>query len=249
MALRSSIIHKFVDLSKKFPVLSQKAFIDQCQEFGAKNNHEAESIQKQYRDMFPISQDKVFINPELFGDFMKVAKGKTPFSIKEINSSVANLMKEIDFIEREMQSRGLTEETFDELQEKVHKELLMKSSLGFGGLLSGVGFYWYLVYVAASWDLMEPVTYFTGSAFLCLGFYWWQATHSEFEYANIKDYFSQKATKKFSKQMDFNVDDYRSMVADLNKKHVKVKELVELLHEDPAIASTLWRLNEGLYEE
>ena len=30
-------------------------------------------------------------------------------------------------------------------------------------LVSGVGFYVYLVFVELSWDIMEPVTYFTGS--------------------------------------------------------------------------------------
>jgi len=47
--------------------------------------------------------------------------------------------------------------------------LLQASWVGFAGLGAGVGFYWWLVYDFMSWDIMEPVTYFTGAFFAIVG--------------------------------------------------------------------------------
>ncbi len=36
-------------------------------------------------------------------------------------------------------------------------------------LTAGVGFYGYLTFVELSWDIMEPITYFTGTAVTVVG--------------------------------------------------------------------------------
>jgi hypothetical protein len=36
-------------------------------------------------------------------------------------------------------------------------------------LTAGVGFYFYLAFIELSWDIMEPITYFTGTAISIVG--------------------------------------------------------------------------------
>ena len=40
-------------------------------------------------------------------------------------------------------------------------------------LLGGVGYLWQLTYYELSWDIMEPVTYFIGSSFAIVAYFWW----------------------------------------------------------------------------
>lgn len=67
---------------------------------------------------------------------------------------------------------------------------------GFGGLTGVFGLYLYLTYVELSWDIMEPVSYFTGGAVVTLAYAWWCATKKEYEYENIYQHFLQKRQKK-----------------------------------------------------
>jgi Mitochondrial calcium uniporter len=77
------------------------------------------------------------------------------------------------------------------------------------GLTTGIGLYGYLSFVELNWDIMEPITYITGTGIslvgpfprLCFtaiaslsaypgcfrvaGFWFWLATASEFEYSNM----------------------------------------------------------------
>jgi Mitochondrial calcium uniporter len=61
------------------------------------------------------------------------------------------------------------------------------------GILAGAGGYWYLVYVHFSWDIMEPVTFFTGLGVSTSGYAWWMATNKAYEYSNVYDFFLQRA--------------------------------------------------------
>jgi len=49
-------------------------------------------------------------------------------------------------------------------------------------MTAGVGFYAYLTFDYLSWDIMEPVTYFTGEAVVLLAYFWWLSTNTEFQY-------------------------------------------------------------------
>lgn len=56
------------------------------------------------------------------------------------------------------------------------------TTASFVAMTAGVGFYAYLTFDYLSWDIMEPVTYFTGEAVVLLAYFWWLATNTEFEY-------------------------------------------------------------------
>jgi hypothetical protein len=59
-------------------------------------------------------------------------------------------------------------------------------------LVGGFGLYFWLSFIHFSWDIMEPVTYFTGLSVSIVGYTWWSVTNQEYEYSNIYDYFYQK---------------------------------------------------------
>jgi hypothetical protein len=64
-----------------------------------------------------------------------------------------------------------------------------------GGVTAGALYYFYLVYVAVGWDVMEPVTYFTAAGISTLGYAWWMVTNHDHEHAGMRDYFHKLAIK------------------------------------------------------
>ncbi|CAM9441598.1 unnamed protein product, partial [Phaeothamnion confervicola] len=65
-----------------------------------------------------------------------------------------------------------------------------------GGVVAGAGSYWYLAYVHFSWDIMEPVTFFTGLGISTIGYAWWAFTNSDYEYGNIYDLCLARSKRK-----------------------------------------------------
>ncbi|CAB1114232.1 unnamed protein product [Ectocarpus sp. CCAP 1310/34] len=56
-------------------------------------------------------------------------------------------------------------------------------------VVSGAGGYWYLSYVYLSWDIMEPVTFFTALGVSTLSYAWWMFTNKDLQHSNIFDFF------------------------------------------------------------
>src|SRR3546814_4856005 len=61
---------------------------------------------------------------------------------------------------------------------------------------SGFGLYWYLVYELFSWDIMEPITFFTGLAVSGASYAWWSWTNRSSENESIHEYFLERSQLK-----------------------------------------------------
>lgn len=64
------------------------------------------------------------------------------------------------------------------------------------GVAGGAASYWYLAYIHFSWDIMEPVTFFTGLGVSTIGYMWWMLTNEAYEYGNIYNYMVSRSKKK-----------------------------------------------------
>lgn len=80
-----------------------------------------------------------------------------------------------------------------------------------GATAGGIGLYWYLCYDLFSWDIMEPVTYFTGLGVSIISFGWWMMTDKDFEYDGMYDFFFQKSLKKRLEKANFDFDTYNDL--------------------------------------
>lgn len=62
----------------------------------------------------------------------------------------------------------------------------------------------YATYILLSWDIMEPITCLFGIFDIALAYYFWLATHSEFDYFNLK---ARYIRKKFLSKENLSVLD------------------------------------------
>ena len=58
-------------------------------------------------------------------------------------------------------------------EEQAERAVMYARWGGAVGLLGGVAYLWRLTYYELSWDIMEPVTYFIGSSFAIVAYFWW----------------------------------------------------------------------------
>ena len=94
----------------------------------------------------------------------------------------------------------------------VHERILARARTvanvwtwgGFGALLAGTGFYWWLSYVYFSWDIMEPVTYFTAGFFSIVGFWWYLFSNTDYEYENLYAVVRARSVRKQREKAGFD---------------------------------------------
>lgn len=86
------------------------------------------------------------------------------------------------------------------LRKELHNAAMRHSnmvSLGLSTSLVGTfGLYFWLSFIHFSWDIMEPVTYFSGFGASIIGYTWWSITNQEYEYENVYDFFYKKKLRK-----------------------------------------------------
>lgn len=68
------------------------------------------------------------------------------------------------------------------------------------GLVGTFGLYSWLSFVHLSWDIMEPVTYFTALGVTIAGTFWFNLTRREYEYQNVYDVLYQRRKQKLYRQ-------------------------------------------------
>ena len=100
------------------------------------------------------------------------------------------------------------ERTIDEHEARAKFATSAKIWSFTGATAAGIGLYWYLCYELFSWDIMEPVTYFTGLGVSIVSFGWWMMTDKDFEYDGMYDFFFQKSLKRRLEKANFDFDTY-----------------------------------------
>ncbi|KDO25904.1 hypothetical protein SPRG_08845 [Saprolegnia parasitica CBS 223.65] len=91
-----------------------------------------------------------------------------------------------------------------ELDHMAHKRVRVYCYLSSLGLVGSFGLYAWLSFIHFSWDIMEPVTYFTGFGVSIVGYTWWTFTQKEYDYENIYDYLFQGRRKKLYARAAFD---------------------------------------------
>lgn len=96
-------------------------------------------------------------------------------------------------------------------------------------LVGTFGLYFWLSFIHFSWDIMEPVTYFTGFGMSVVSYAWWSVTNQEYEYENIYDYFYKKKLRKLVASAKFDQPRLDLVAATLDQHQRKLAELEQVL--------------------
>ena len=117
----------------------------------------------------------------------------------------ARLDKQLRSLEE--QRARVTAELSPHLQLRKAIDGAAKKAVGLGmwgltGLsFGGFGLYWYLVYELFSWDIMEPITFFTGLGLSTASYAWWSWTNRDSANESIQEYFLEKSqAKRYKRQ-------------------------------------------------
>lgn len=123
-----------------------------------------------------------------------------------------------------------------ELDTRARRHVNAMTWVGFGSLSSMIGLKWYLTYVYFSWDIMEPVTYFSGATVGLIGYWWWLKTNREYEYGSVYDYFLQKRQKKVYARSKLDMAHYKQL-EDIIARTQRELETLEFTNYNPALVS------------
>lgn len=117
------------------------------------------------------------------------------------------------------------------LKEEIDEAARRAVGRGMWGLtafsFSGFGLYWYLVYELFSWDIMEPITFFTGLGVSFAGYAWWSWTNRSSENESIYEFFLERSQAKRYKRRQLNVEAMaalESQLAELQREMQKTSQ-------------------------
>ncbi|CAK4686284.1 hypothetical protein LEN26_006850 [Aphanomyces euteiches] len=106
-----------------------------------------------------------------------------------------------------------------QLDDTAHKRTRIITYLSSTGLIGMGSLYAWLTFIEYSWDIMEPVTYFTGFGVSIMAYFWWTMTSSEYEYENVYDFIFQRYRQKLHTKWHFDpakLEKLQAKVADIH---------------------------------
>ena len=96
--------------------------------------------------------------------------------------------------------------------------------------------YWNNIHLPYQWDIMEPITFFTGLGTSILGYTWWLTTKKNFSEKSIYEYFREKRKlKEYSLFLD------KRRIEELEKRKEKLNLKLNLLDDECFYLSALKR--------
>lgn len=170
-------------------------------------------------------QHSIFLQPRSVVDSYLESIGLSPVSKQLFVQEREKLLKKIHSLEPEHLA-------LVNLRKELHNAATRHAnviSVGLSTSLVGTfGLYFWLSFIHFSWDIMEPVTYFTGFGMSVVGYTWWSLTNQEYEYENIYDYFYKKKLRKLVANAKFDQARLNAVTEALefNKQHLADVEQV-----------------------
>lgn len=146
-------------------------------------------------------QQSIFLQPRNVLDGYLESLGLTPVTTQLFTQEREKLLKKINSLEPEHIALKNLEKELHQAATRHANGIAYSLSTG---LVGTFGLYFWLSFIHFSWDIMEPVTYFTGFGMSVVGYTWWSITNQEYEYENIYDYFHKKKLAKLKARAQFD---------------------------------------------
>ncbi|KAI9915251.1 hypothetical protein PsorP6_007323 [Peronosclerospora sorghi] len=228
-------------------------FIQLCQERGIPKKQAPEVLQAFHQSglvfYFGKSEDEelshsVYLQPRSILDAYLKSIGLSPLSSQLFEQERETLLKKIQALEPE---HAALVNLRRELEATATRQANIIAYGLSSSLVGAFGLYFWLSFIHFSWDIMEPVTYFTGFGVSILGYAWWSITNQEYEYENIYHYVYTRRLRKQMAKSKFNQQRFDALTQELGqaKEELAQTEIV-LTKSTPLQANYVHLLNSKL---
>lgn len=96
----------------------------------------------------------------------------------------------------------------EEIDKLAHKQVRRILWIGLGGLISQVGLFFRLTFWEFSWDVMEPIAFFTTTTGLVLGYAYFLITSRDPTYQDFMERLFTKRQRKLMLKQGFDMEKY-----------------------------------------
>lgn len=191
-------------------------------------------------------QQTIFLQPRSILDSYLESIGLSPVSSQLFTQHREQLLAKIQALEPE---HVALQNLYNELHKSATRHANGVAYALSTGLVGTFGLYFWLSFIHFSWDIMEPVTYFTGFGVSIVGYTWWSITNQEYEYENVYDYFYKKKLHKLATKASFDYDRLHAVTGKLTRAKVQVAELDQVLTKPTHLQTKYLHLLESGLEE
>ncbi|KAF4319031.1 hypothetical protein BBO99_00006642 [Phytophthora kernoviae] len=241
-----SLRHDLETLSKW--KISHPEFMHMCQERGIPKKQAPEVLQAFHQSgvvfYFGKSDDEdlthsVFLQPRSILDSYLESIGLSPLSSQLFQQQREALMAKIQALEPEHVALvNLRREL-----ESTSKRQANVIAYGLSTTLVGAfGLYFWLSFIHFSWDIMEPVTYFTGFGVSIIGYAWWSLTNQEYEYESIYHYVYSRRLRRQMAKSNFNQSRFDALTEELRLAREQLAQVELVLTKSTPLQSNYLHL-------
>ncbi|KAK7276152.1 hypothetical protein RIF29_17285 [Crotalaria pallida] len=179
-------------------VITYNELLEACESMGvAKNPQEAAAFAKLLDDagVILLFRDKVYLHPDKVVDLVRRA---VPLALTADDDPMREELKKL--IEKK--------EDIDVLAHKQVRRILWS---GLGGGIITVGLFFRLTFWEFSWDVMEPIAFFTTTTGLVIGYAYFLFTSRDPTYQDFMKRLFLSRQRKLHKRYDFDVERFKEL--------------------------------------
>ncbi|OIW14116.1 hypothetical protein TanjilG_21256 [Lupinus angustifolius] len=210
-------------------VISYSELLQACESMGvARNKDESAAFARILDDagVILLFRDKVYLHPDKVVDLVRRA---VPLALTSEDDPAREELKKL-------------QEKKEEIDLLAHKQVrrILWSGLGFGVIT--VGLFFRLTFWEFSWDVMEPIAFFTTTTGLVIGYAYFLITSRDPTYQDFMKRLFLSRQKNICKRLNFDVERFKELqckckspldATTVLKKRVGVEvDLEDTLHRD-----------------
>ncbi|TVU27215.1 hypothetical protein EJB05_29811, partial [Eragrostis curvula] len=176
-------------------VVGYDELLDACVEAGAARTHaEAEALARAMDDagVLLLFRDKAYLHPEKVVDLVRRA---VPLALESANDPRKEEFKQL-------------QERKEEIDKLAHKQVRRILWCGLGFFICQVGLFFRLTFWEFSWDVMEPVAFFTTASGLLVGYAYFLITSRDPTYQDFMERLFSSRQRKLCAMQKFDMERY-----------------------------------------
>ncbi|CAM0874429.1 unnamed protein product [Alopecurus aequalis] len=179
-------------------VVGYGELLDACVEAGAaRTRAEAETLARAMDDagVVLLFRDKAYLHPEKVVDLVRRA---VPLALAPDNDTRQEEFKQL-------------QEKKEEIDKLAHKQVRRVLWTGLGFFMTQVGLFFRLTFWEFSWDVMEPIAFFTTTAGLLVGYAYFLITSRDPTYQDFMERMFESRRKKLCAKQGFDMEKYMEL--------------------------------------
>ncbi|AQK99722.1 Calcium uniporter protein 6, mitochondrial [Zea mays] len=139
-----------------------------------------------------LFRDRVYLHPDKIVDLVRKAM---PLALTPENDPGKEELKQLQV-------------QLEDINKLAHKQVRRILWSGLGFLITQVGLFFRLTFWEFSWDVMEPITFFTTTTGLVVGYAYFLITSRDPTYRDFMERMFESRQRKLIQRQNFNLDKY-----------------------------------------